>query len=214
MASSNPSGASGRGANPVGPYLASRRNQVGLLLAIVVVVLHIAFGFGAYWPIAALAAYGAGAALTPPPKQPELGPAPVVPTPQLLADTLAATTQRLLAAAPPAGVVKRARELDANARFVLGEWDHLEPTPGHRQTMWNIIQVYYPEITATFLDGSHYRDPRAVAVMVDSLTTLSQAAGRIKQGILDDNLRAMDSQAQYLRTQLGALPGLDENPAG
>ena len=50
--------------------------------------------------------------------------------------------------------------------------------------------------------------------MVDSLTTLSQAAGRIKQGILDDNLRAMDSQAQYLRTQLGALPGLDENPAG
>lgn len=211
MASSRPSS---QGVNPVGAYLASRRNQVGLLLAIVVVVLHIAFGFGAYWPIAALAAYGAGATLTPPPKRPELRPAPVVPTPQLLADTLTATTQRLLAAAPPAGVVKRARELDANARFVLGEWDHLEPTPGHRQTMWNIIQVYYPEITATFLDGSHYRDPRAVAVMVDSLTTLSQAAGRIKQGILDDNLRAMDSQAQYLRTQLGALPGLDENPAG
>lgn len=211
MASSRPSS---QGVNPVGAYLASRRNQVGLLLAIVVVVLHIAFGFGAYWPIAALAAYGAGAALTPPPKRPEVGTAPVVPTPQLLADTLTATTQRLLAAAPPAGVVKRARELDANARFVLGEWDHLEPTPGHRQTMWNIIQVYYPEITATFLDGSHYRDPRAVAVMVDSLTTLSQAAGRIKQGILDDNLRAMDSQAQYLRTQLGALPGLDENPAG
>lgn len=194
-------------------YLASRKNQVGLLLAILVVVLHIAVGLGPYWAIAAAAAYGAGAVLTPAPKQKELE-APVMPTPVLLGNSLRETSDRLFKALPPAPIVRGAKELEANVGFVLGEWNRLEATPDHRQTMWNIVQVYYPQITETYLEGAAYRDPRAVAVMADSLATLSDAAGRIKQGILDDNLRAMDSQAQYLRSQLGALPGLDDHPAG
>ncbi|OAA16940.1 hypothetical protein Caferm_08860 [Corynebacterium afermentans subsp. afermentans] len=51
-------------------------------------------------------------------------------------------------------------------------------------------------------------------VVVDSLTTLTRAAGRVRQGILDDNLRAMDSQAQFLREELGELPGLDDSYHG
>lgn len=208
--SKSPSSSAGNGFED---YLASHKNQVGLLLAILVVVVHIAVGLGPYWAIAAAAAYGAGAVLTPAPKQKELE-APVVPTPVLLGDSLRKTTGRLFKARPPAAIVRGAQELEANVGFVLGEWDRLEATPDHRQTMWNIVQVYYPQITDTYLEGAAYRDPRAVAVMADSLGTLSSAAGRIKQGILDDNLRAMDSQAQYLRAQLGALPGLDDNPAG
>lgn len=188
-------------------YLVSRKNQVGLLLAILVVVLHIAFGFGAFWPVAALAAYGAGAALTPPGQQQAL-PAPMTPTPQLLDAALQETTAKLVRARPPRAVLAMAQELERNVRFVLTEWDHLEPTPEHRQTMWNVVKVYYPEITTTYLDAPQYQDSRAAAVMVDSLSTLSNAAGRIKSGILDDNLRAMDSQAQFLRNELGALPGL------
>ena len=46
------------------------------------------------------------------------------------------------------------------------------------------------------------------------LTTLTRAAGRVRQGILDDNLRAMDSQAQFLREELGELPGLDDSYRG
>lgn len=187
-------------------YLVSRKNQVGLLLAILVVVLHIAFGFGAFWPVAALAAYGAGAALTPPGQQQAL-PA-LTPTPQLLDAALQETTAKLVRARPPRAVLAMAQELERNVRFVLTEWDHLEPTPEHRQTMWNVVKVYYPEITTTYLDAPQYQDSRAAAVMVDSLSTLSNAAGRIKSGILDDNLRAMDSQAQFLRNELGALPGL------
>ena len=45
-------------------------------------------------------------------------------------------------------------------------------------------------------------------------TTLTRAAERVQQGILDDNLRAMDSQAQFLRQKLGELPGLDDSYHG
>lgn len=196
-------------------YLLSRKNQVGLLVAILVVVLHIAFNFGPFWPVAALAAYGAGAALTPPPKQQALPPA-ATPTPALLGEALRETSAQLYNAAPPAAVVRQAKELEANVRFVLGEWDHLAPTPEHRQTIWDVVKVYYPEVTKTYVSAPQRQDPRAAAVVTDSLTTLTSAVGRIKQGILDDNLRAMDSQAKFLRNQLGALPGLDggEHQAG
>lgn len=194
--------------NSFSNFLVSRKNQVGLLLAILVVVLHIAFGFGPFWPVAAIAAWGAGAALTPPPKQQALPPAPVS-TPQLLEDSMRATTARLLGANPPRPVVDQAAELGRNVEFVLSEWDHLEPTPEHRQTMWNVVMVYFPEVVDTYLDAPQFRDPSAVRVVVDSLSTLTRAAGRVRQGILDDNLRAMDSQAQYLRSKLGDLPGLD-----
>ena len=70
MASNNPSG------NAAARYFASRKNQVGLVLAILVVVLHLVVGIGIYWPVAGLAAYGAGAALTPARKAMELPPGP------------------------------------------------------------------------------------------------------------------------------------------
>lgn len=196
--------------NSFANFLVSRKNQVGLVLAILVVVLHIAFGFGALWPVAAVAAWGAGVALTPPPKQEALPPAPFVPTPELLNQKLDETSKQLAQARPPKPVLDQVGELERNVRFVLGEWDHLQPTPEHRQTMWNIVQEYYPSVVSTYLDAPQFRDPQAVNVVLDSLTTLTRAAGRIRQGILDDNLRAMDSQAQYLRGELGDLPGLDD----
>ncbi|MGV0393943.1 hypothetical protein [Corynebacterium riegelii] len=190
-------------------YFLSRKNQVGLLLAILVVALHLVIGFGVFWSVAALAAYGAGAVLTPAPRQQALQP-PMTPTPQLLSGVLRETSSKLFRAKPPAVVVAKAKELESNVRFVLSEWDHLDSTPEHRQTMWNVVKVYYPEITTTFLDSPQHSDGRAAAVMADSLTTLASAVDRIKTGILDDNLRAMDSQAQFLRTELGALPGLND----
>nr|WP_256478267.1 hypothetical protein [Corynebacterium stercoris] len=180
-----------------------------MLLAIIVVALHLAFGLGYLWPLATAAAYGAGVALTPPPKQQALPPAPVTPTPVILGQALQETSSRLFNAGSPTPVLAQVKELESNARFVLSEWDHLEPTPEHRQTMWNIIKVYYPEVTATYLDAPQFRDKSAVNVMVDSLSTLTEAVGRIKNGVLQDNLRAMDSQAQFLRNEFGALPGLD-----
>ena len=195
-------------------YFASPKNQLGLVLATLVVVVHIAVGIGLFWPVAAAAAYGAGAALAPSRKTKELPAAPTLPTSQVLENALRQTTDRLESAKPPRQVMMQARAFEKASKFVLSEWEHLEPTPKHRQTMWNVVNVYHPEVVDTYLDAPQYRDKSAVSVVVDSLTTLTRAAERVQQGILDDNLRAMDSQAQFLRQELGELPGLDDSYHG
>ena len=139
---------------------------------------------------------------------------PAEATPVVLDRSLRETSKRLGGARPPRQVMAQARALEDTVRLVLSEWEHLEPTPEHRQTIWNVVKVYYPEVVDTYLDAPQYRDASAVWVVVDSLTTLTRAAGRVRQGILDDNLRAMDSQAQFLREELGELPGLDDSYRG
>lgn len=196
----------------IGRCFISAKNQVGMVLAILVIVLHLVVGLGDLWPVAALAAYGAGAALAPAPKRRELTESQ--PTPVVLEESLRRTSAQLAMARPPREVMAQSETLQEYVRFVLAEWDHLEPTPEHRQTIWNVVQVYYPEVVETYLEAPQYRDPAAVSVVVDSLSTLTRAAWRIRQGILDDNLRAMDSQAQFLRQELGDLPGLDDSYHG
>lgn len=210
MASSNAT--VGSIGSAIGRYFISAKNQVGMVLAILVIVLHLVVGLGDLWPVAALAAYGAGAALAPAPKRRELTESQ--PTPVVLEESLRRTSSQLAMARPPREVMAQSETLQEYVRFVLAEWDHLEPTPEHRQTIWNVVQVYYPEVVKTYLEAPQYRDPAAVRVVVDSLTTLTRAAWRIRQGILDDNLRAMDSQAQFLRQELGDLPGLDDSYHG
>ena len=139
---------------------------------------------------------------------------PAEPTPVVLDRSLRETSKRLGGARPPRQVMAQARALEDTVRFVLSEWEHLEPTPEHRQTIWNVVKVYYPEVVDTYLDAPQYRDASAVRVVADSLTTLTRAAGRVRQGILDDNLRATDSQAQFLREEFGELPGLDDSYRG
>lgn len=210
MASSNAT--VGSIGSAIGRYFISAKNQVGMVLAILVIVLHLVVGLGNLWPVAALAAYGAGAALAPAPKRRELTESQ--PTPVVLEESLRRTSAQLAMARPPREVMAQSETLQEYVRFVLAEWDHLEPTPEHRQTIWNVVQVYYPEVVKTYLEAPQYRDPAAASVVVDSLSTLTRAAWRIRQGILDDNLRAMDSQAQFLRQELGDLPGLDDSYHG
>ncbi|MGI0540938.1 hypothetical protein KIP68_01290 [Corynebacterium aquatimens] len=171
--------------------------------------------------LAGAAAWGAGVLLTPPPKQPQqkaLGPGSsasakpprrYVPAPVLLEEKLTAVAKNLRRAAPPQPVLDRMYELDTTLRFVLSEWDHIDSTPEHQQTVWNIIDIYLPEVVNTYIDAPQYQSAEAVAVVTDSLQTLTGAARRVKDGILDDNLRAMDSQARMLRETFGNLPGLD-----
>ena len=112
---------------------------------------------------------------------------------------------------PPASVGVQAMELEETLKFVLDEWDDLESAPQHQQTIWNIVNIYLPEVITTYLGAPQYRSPEAADVVTGSLTTLTNAAEKVKQGILDQNLRALDSQARALREAFGDLPGLDEN---
>lgn len=203
----------GGGDNPGnGSFFTSRKNLVGMTLATLVIVLHLAFGFGFLWPVAAAAAWGAGVALTPAPKRNELEAPkqPMLPAPVQLENKLEETLRPLFRVRPPRPVGPQARELEQNLHFVLEHWDDLESAPQHQQNIWNIVNIYLPEVVTTYLDAPQYRSPEAAEVMAGSLGTLTSAAAKVKQGILDQNLRAMDSQARTLREAFGDLPGLED----
>lgn len=218
MATSNPysSTPSSNNRSGDGNFFTSRKNIVGMTLATTVIVLHLALGFGFLWPVAAAAAWGAGVALTPSPqrKQLEAPRQPMLPAPVELNGKLTDTLKPLYDARPPKEVSTQAREMEDNLRFVLAHWDDLEMAPQHQQNVWDIVNIYLPEVVTTYLDAPQYRSPEAADVMAGSLGTLTSAAGKVKQGILDQNLRAMDSQARTLREAFGDLPGLDGNTAG
>lgn len=182
-----------------------------MILAVLVIALHLTVGIGYLWPVAAAAAWGAGVALTPPPqnKALEAQKRPMLPAPVDLNQKLNASLDTLNKARPPKPVTDQAREMENNLRFVLANWDDLEAAPQHQQTIWDIVSIYLPEVVATYLDAPQYRSPEAVEVMTGSLGTLTSAAEKVKRGILDQNLRAMDSQARTLREAFGDLPGLD-----
>lgn len=74
MATSNYSG----GEVPAPPFWRCRANLVGVVLAALTVVAHVAVGLGVLWPVVAAAPWGAGAALTPPEKPKQLPPPPAV----------------------------------------------------------------------------------------------------------------------------------------
>lgn len=201
---------SGQGSG--GSFFTSRKNLVGMTLAVLVIVLHLAIGLGFLWPVAAAAAWGAGVALTPLPERKQLGASstPMLPAPVELDGKLTEALKPLYDVRPPKPVGPQARELDKTLRFVLRNWDDLNSAPQHQQNIWDIINIYLPEVVTTYLDAPQYRSPEAVKVMSGSLGTLTSAADKVKQGILDQNLRAMDSQARTLREAFGDLPGLEE----
>lgn len=213
MGTSNHSGTassiSGGGEN--GNFFTSRKNLVGMILAVLVIALHLAVGLGFLWPVAAVAAWGAGVALTPDPSNAELEARkqPMLPAPIDLGQKLDAALDTLNGAHPPKPVLAQAKEMENNLRFVLANWDDLEAAPQHQQTIWDIVSIYFPDVVKTYLDAPQYRSPEAVEVMTGSLSTLTSAAEKVKRGILDQNLRAMDSQARTLREAFGDLPGLD-----
>lgn len=213
MATSNSSSytPSNSGGGDNGNFFTSRKNLVGMILAVLVIVLHLAVGLGFLWPVAAIAAWGAGVALTPPPQREalEARKQPMLPAPVDLGQKLDMSLNRLSHARPPKEVGEQAREMENNLRFVLANWDDLEAAPQHQQTIWDIVNIYLPDVVGTYLDAPQYRSPEAVEVMTGSLSTLTSAAEKVKRGILDQNLRAMDSQARTLREAFGDLPGLD-----
>lgn len=194
-----------------GSFFTSRKNLVGMVLATLAILLHIVVGLGYLWPIVAVAAWGAGIVLTPVPGQKALPrpSQPALPPDKQLDQDLSKALSPLYKAEPPASVSVQAMELEGALRFVFEEWHDLETVPEHQVTIWNIVNIYLPEVVTTYLGAPQFRSPEAAEVVTGSLSTLTTAANRVKKGILDKNLRALDSQARTLREAFGDLPGLD-----
>lgn len=194
-------------------FFTSNKNLVGMGLAIAVIGAHVIIGLGFLWPIVAAAAWGAGVMLTPAPSQKTLPSvaSPPLPSGEQLEQKLTENLRSLYNVDPPVPVAVQAMKLENTLRFVFEEWDDLESAPQHQQTIWSIVNIYLPEVITTYLDAPQYRSPEAADVVTGSLATLTTAAAKVKRGILDQNLRALDSQARMLREAFGDLPGLDKN---
>ena len=189
-------------------FFLSRENLVGVVAATLVFILHLAVGLGALWPVVAVSAWGAGVFLTPTSEKKALLSATTRPAEEILADRLHQSMDALYAAHPPRVVRDAAKELDVNSTFVLAEWHELETVPSKQQTMYDIIDVYLPEVVKLYTDHPDRSLPSAVEGTIDSLRTLSGAVESIKQAIIENNVRMIDGNARILRQRFGNLPGL------
>ncbi|MCT2338745.1 hypothetical protein [Corynebacterium sp. p3-SID1056] len=194
-------------------YFSSRKNQVGMIAAALMTGLFIVLGLvGAAgvipWLVATTAAYGAGALLTPSREQKALEPS--VPTQALIDAEVQENLTKLHRANVPPPVYNEALALQGAVRFVLSRWDDLNATPEHQQTVYNVSKIYFPEVVTTYLNSPLYRGEDASLWCMESLDTMTKAVDRVKQGILDNNLRALESQATYLKEALKGPISLDD----
>lgn len=191
-------------------YFSSRKNQVGMIAAALMTGLFIVFGLvGAAgiipWLVATTAAYGAGALLTPSRQRKALEPS--VSTQALIDAEVQENLTKLHRGQVPPPVYNQAVALQASIRFVLSRWNDLDAAPEHQQTVYNVSKIYLPEVVSTYLNSPQYRGKDASLWCMESLSTMTKAVDRVKQGILDNNLRALESQASYLKEALkGPIP--------
>lgn len=195
---------------PTSNFFTSRANFVGITLALVVLVAHLVLGLGALWPLAAVAAWGAGVALTPTPRQPSLE-APKESDPFRLAMRLhAALTPFSTSGVQPveAQALRSGEALD----WVLQHWDELAEAPEQKIQYATIIEEYLPGLGSAYQQVYSPRDDRAVSQVVESLSIIETEAEKTKAAIIDQNVMELDNHARVLKLQFGRFEGLDPGP--
>ncbi|MFC6146651.1 hypothetical protein [Corynebacterium nasicanis] len=188
-------------------FFLSRKNLIGMVLAAAIIVVHLVLGLGFLWPVVALAAWGAGVALTPAPRQQALPPAPERPDADELLRRLDLSTRELYSAGPAAPVLDATAALRGSLLEVLLEWDHLGDVPEQRVVIETIIDDYLPRTLRAYLAITERQHPVAIAETVDSLGILQEEATRIHRAVVNDTLRELEDQTRALRLQFGRLPG-------
>ncbi|AKK11021.1 hypothetical protein [Corynebacterium uterequi] len=190
-------------------FFTSRRNLVGMLLAIGVIVAHLILGLGSLWFIAAAAAYGAGVALTPPAQQqrpqalPPAGPAE-------LHQKFMSIERSLYGRALPDPIAIQLRRIREELTRLLPRWEDLADVPERREALRGIIQVHLPTITEGYLRVPNPNDPRAVAQVDDALALLVNYLEETNQAIVDNTLMDLEDATRATQLQFGptSLPGV------
>lgn len=188
-------------------FLRSRRNIVGMLLAIAVIMLHLLVGLGALWPVVALAGYGAGVALTPARRSPEITPAPrpTLAGPDELRPVTGRQIERLKVHAVPPPVIHALADFEVAALKVLRNWAELTDFPEHQVTVRSMIATYVPELVDSYLRIPDRTEPRAVNDIIASFTLLRDEAEHIYEAIMENNLSRLADHGRVLRMQFGRL---------
>ena len=206
-------------------FFFSRRNMVGMLLAVVVVMLHLVLGLGFLWPVAALAAWGAGALLTPPEKE-NLRAVPRVarevpgerlrPTePDDLRRYLDRDVRRWERRRLPPAITDALTGAYSNLVDALGKWDRLDSSTRHRVIVQHIVTDDLPDVMDGYLAIPREDRTRAEADVVSLLGLLAaQAEEALEEAraAFNAELHELDEKRLRMELQYGALPELKDVP--
>lgn len=206
-------------------FFFSRRNMVGMLLAVVVVMLHLVLGLGFLWPVAALAAWGAGALLTPPEKE-NLRAVPRVarevpgerlrPTePDDLRRYLDRDVRRWERRRLPPAITDALTGAYSNLVDALGKWDRLDSSTRHRVIVQHIVTDDLPDVMDGYLAIPREDRTRAEADVVSLLGLLAaQAEEALEEAraAFNAELHELDEKRLRMELQYGALPELKDGP--
>lgn len=170
----------------------SRRNVVGLILAIVAVVIHLAVGLGTLWPVIAIAAWGVGVALTPSAPQPALAP------PSTLVDAIDASTLHFRAL----GIGQSSERELGQLKWTIGQlerhMDELAAQPILLQTVNEIAYSHVPTLEAAFEEVPDIARGQALDELDSSLQLLNEEAAKILNAIVQQKFRGLEGQRAEL----------------
>ncbi|BAU95758.1 hypothetical protein N24_1496 [Corynebacterium suranareeae] len=191
--------------NNAGSFFFSRKNLAGIAIATLIIALHLLIGLGVFWPIVAVAGYGAAVALIPSKPQQQAS----IPTLESPA-TLAARAKELVSslsrhgAATPA--VEALDDLNQSLQLVIENWSRLNNFPEHQVTIRSIINQYIPGVIDAYLSIPTRNDPRAVEDLIESFTLLNSETMKIFNAIQEQGLNNLEDHGRALRMQFGQLP--------
>lgn len=217
----------GTSSGGAGGFFTSRRNIVGMVLAVLVIVGHLAVGFGALWPIAAAAAWGVGALLTPPDKAPGgsrvLDPADAAPAvvkrkgPEELGRELENRFAGWSTASLPREVEEEIIVVHVRLVEALGNWARFESAPQHRAVVSQIITSDLPEVVDGYLAVAPDRRFAATKDVVDLLDLLRHQidlANEDARGIADAEQRELERKRLEMELRFGPRPDVPDDDDG
>lgn len=202
---------------PGPPFWRSRANLVGVGLAALVIVIHLAVGLGFLWPIVALAAWGTGALLTPAPKPTPIPAPPPVEDPRQLLHRLAYDCwAKEEMESRPEEIRTQVEETKRAVAWVLRHFHELDDAPEQQMQYTNVVREFLPKLEASYRTIYDPHDKRAIGHIVESLSIIETEAKNTRQAIIDENVAELETQARSLKIQYGqfneGLPPSSSDP--
>lgn len=196
-----------------GRWLESGKNIVGCVLAVVAIVLQVAIGLGAFWPLIVVGAYAVGALLWPRDRLNltlALGES-------TSADDLKAQLAQLRKTMTTQGtrlgadVTKPLGTLLDVLDEIVSKWDDLLVAPDQSHVVQQMIVDYLPTSLQTYLNiPATYALSSRVAgkksahdELLDQLALLETEAEKIRAAVYSKDLDALGDQSRFLQAKFG-----------
>lgn len=177
----------------------SRRNMVGMTLAILAIAVHLVVGIGYLWPVVALCAYGIGVAITPSPSQPALAPQ------STLVDAIESSSAHLRALGAGNSSAQELGQLKWTIGQLERHMDELAAQPILLQTVNEIAYSHLPTLEAAFEEVPDIARGHAIDELDQSLHFLNKEAAKILDAIVKQKFRGLEDQRAQLEEKFSGV---------